>query len=58
MGQDAAESVVDPQLRVHGISGLRVADAAIFPTIPTGDTNAPAVMVGERAFDLIMQGYR
>ncbi len=56
MGQDAATSVVDPQLRVHGIAGLRVADASIFPTIPTGNTNAPAVMVGERAFDLISQG--
>jgi choline dehydrogenase len=56
MGQDPATSVVDPQLRVHGIAGLRVADASIFPTIPTGNTNAPAVMVGERAFDLISQG--
>ena len=56
MGQDAATSVVDPQLRVHGIAGLRVADASVFPTIPTGNTNAPAVMVGERAFDLITQG--
>jgi len=56
MGQDASASVVDPQLRVHGIAGLRVADASIFPTIPTGNTNAPAVMVGERAFDLISQG--
>ncbi|HEY9040361.1 MAG TPA: GMC family oxidoreductase N-terminal domain-containing protein [Roseovarius sp.] len=56
MGRGPAQSVVDPQLRVHGISGLRVADASIFPTIPTGNTNAPAVMVGERAFDLITQG--
>ncbi len=56
MGQDAATSVVDPKLRVHGIAGLRIADASIFPTIPTGNTNAPAVMVGERAFDLITQG--
>ncbi|MEX1236623.1 MAG: GMC family oxidoreductase N-terminal domain-containing protein [Roseovarius sp.] len=56
MGQDPATSVVDPQLRVHGIAGLRIADASIFPTIPTGNTNAPAVMVGERAFDLITQG--
>lgn len=56
MGQDPTQSVVDPQLRVHGIKGLRIADASIFPTIPTGNTNAPAVMVGERAFDLITQG--
>jgi choline dehydrogenase len=56
MGTDATTSVVDPHLRVHGIAGLRVADAAIFPTIPTGNTNAAAVMVGERAYDLMMQG--
>ena len=55
MGQDVATSVVDPQLRVHGVKGLRVADASIFPTIPTGNTNAPAIMVGERAFDLITE---
>ena len=53
MGQDPASSVVDPNLRVHGIEGLRVADASIFPTIPTGNTNAVAIMVGEKAFDLI-----
>ena len=53
MGQDHASSVVDPNLRVHGIEGLRVADASIFPTIPTGNTNAVAIMVGEKAFDLI-----
>lgn len=55
MGQDAAQSVVDGHLSVHGVAGLRVADTSIFPTIPTGNTNAPAVMVGERAFDLIIQ---
>ena len=53
MGQDSTNSVVDPQLRVHGINGLRVADASIFPTIPTGNTNAVAIMVGEKAADLI-----
>ncbi len=55
MGRDAGVSVVDARLRVHGIQGLRVADASIFPTIPTGNTNAPAIMVGERASDLILQ---
>ena len=55
MGGDPATSVVDARLRVHGIEGLRVADASIFPTIPTGNTNAPAIMVGERASDLILQ---
>ena len=53
MGTDPAASVVDERLRVHGLDGLRVADASIFPTIPTGNTNAPAIMVGEKAADLI-----
>jgi len=52
MGTDD-ESVVDEQLRVRGVDGLRVADASIFPRIPGGNTNAPAIMVGERAADLI-----
>ena len=52
MGHDAM-SVVDPQLRVHGIEGLRVADASIMPTVPGGNTNAPSIMVGEKAADLI-----
>jgi choline dehydrogenase len=52
MGHDAM-SVVDPQLRVHGIAGLRVADASIMPTVPGGNTNAPSIMVGEKAADLI-----
>ena len=52
---DILYTVVDPRLRVHGIQGLRVADASIFPTIPSGNTNAPAIMVGEKASDLILQ---
>jgi choline dehydrogenase-like flavoprotein len=51
-GTDDA-SVVDPALRVHGIRGLRVADASIMPDIVRGNTNATAVMIGERAADLI-----
>jgi choline dehydrogenase len=47
------DAVVDAQLRVRGIDGLRVADASIMPVIPGGNTNAPAIMVGERASDLI-----
>jgi choline dehydrogenase len=58
MGSDPATSVVDARLRVHGISGLRVADASIFPTISTGNTNAPAIMVGEKASDIIRQDAR
>ncbi len=53
MGQSAEHSVVDPKLRVRGVDGLRVADASIFPTIPSGNTNAPAIMVGEKASDII-----
>ena len=42
-----------PQLRVHGIDGLRVVDASVMPVIPGGNTNAPTIMVAERAADLI-----
>lgn len=55
MGVDSKSSVVDARLRVHGIKGLRVADASVFPTIPSGNTNAPSIMVGERAADLIRE---
>ncbi|KFC64675.1 Choline dehydrogenase [Bosea sp. LC85] len=54
MGPDPADSVVDASLRVHGLGGLRIADASIFPTIPSGNTNAPAMMVGERAAELML----
>jgi len=53
MGQDA-EAVVDPQLRVRGIEGLRVVDCAIMPTITGGNTHAPALMIGEKAAEIML----
>ena len=46
-------AVVDDKLRVHGLQGLRVADASVFPTMPSGNTNAPSILVGEKAADLL-----
>jgi choline dehydrogenase len=51
MGGD--DAVLDPELRVRGVEGLRVADASVFPLIPGGNTNAPTIMVAERAADLV-----
>ena len=55
MGNNPNISVVDPKLRVHGVDNLRVVDASIFPTIPTGNINAPSIMVGENASDIILK---
>jgi choline dehydrogenase len=54
MGQDSL-AVVNERLQVHGIQGLRVADASIMPVITSGNTNAPAVMIGEKAASLILE---
>ncbi|TBG98467.1 hypothetical protein ELG68_31810 [Rhizobium leguminosarum] len=54
MGRDSM-SVVDNELKVYGIDGLRIADSSIMPRITTGNTMAPCVVIGERAADLIRE---
>jgi len=55
MGPDATTAVLDPRLRVHGIEGLRVCDAAAFPNITSANTNAPTMMLADRAAEMILE---
>lgn len=55
MGEGPENSVVDARLRVHGIQGLRVIDASVFPFVTSGNTNAPTIMVAEKGADMVLQ---
>jgi choline dehydrogenase-like flavoprotein len=57
MGSDPM-AVVDARLQVHGIHGLRIVDCSVMPTVPGGNTNAPAVMIAEKAVEFIRQDLR
>jgi choline dehydrogenase len=58
MGSNARSSVLDPRLRVRGVTALRVVDASAFPNVTSGNTNAPVMMLAEKAADLILEDNR
>ena len=58
MGDDPATSVADARCRVHGVQGLRVCDASVFPSLIAGNTNAPSIMVGWRGAEMILADAR
>jgi choline dehydrogenase len=55
MGTDPADSVVDMRLRAHGLENLRIIDASVFPTVTSGNTNAPTVMVAEKGAAMLLE---
>lgn len=57
MGTSSENSVVDRNLKVHGIEGLRVVDASVMPNVTSGPTNAPVVMIAEKASEIIKATY-